>query len=139
MVADEAIQRLVIDEDEQARARHILEPFAAMVDPTPRSLKRYLMAYSMLRAVRTAEGSTVRMRPLALWTVVVSRWPTLGDYLQRFPESVELFKSGAERTHNELPSDLTSLFTDPPDELRTVMNHPDGPMNAQMIRECSGQ
>ena len=33
--------------------------------------------------VRTAEEPTVRMRPLALWTVVVSRWPTLGDHLPR--------------------------------------------------------
>jgi hypothetical protein len=39
MLADEAIQRLVIDEDEQARARHILKPVAATVDPMPRSLK----------------------------------------------------------------------------------------------------
>ena len=58
MLADQAIQRLVIDEDEQTGARHILKPVAATVDPTPRSLKGYLMAYSMLRAVRTAEGST---------------------------------------------------------------------------------
>ena len=50
MLADEAIQRLVIDEDEQTGARHILKPVAATVDPTPRSLKGYLMAYSMLRA-----------------------------------------------------------------------------------------
>ena len=51
MLADEAIQRLVIDEDEQTGARHILKPVAATVDPTPRSLKGYLMAYSMLRAL----------------------------------------------------------------------------------------
>ena len=82
-VGRRGIHRLVIDEDEQARARHILKPVAATVDPTPRSLKGYLMAYSMLRAVRTAEGSTVRMRPPALWSVVVSRWPTLGDHLPR--------------------------------------------------------
>ena len=77
MLADEAIQRLVIDEDEQTGARHILKPVAATVDPTPRSLKGYLMAYSMLPAVRTAGGSTVRVRPLA------SRWPTLGDHPPR--------------------------------------------------------
>ncbi len=83
MLTDQAIQRLVIDEDEQTGARHILKPVAATVDPTPRSLRGYLMAYSMLRAVRRAEGSTARMRPLALWTVVVSRWPTLGEHLPR--------------------------------------------------------
>jgi hypothetical protein len=127
------------DKDEQAHARHVLEPFAALVDPTPRSLKRYLMAYSMLRAVRTAEGSTVRMRPLALWTVLVTRWPMLGDYLQRFPESVQLFSYVDERALKEVPADVVSLFKDPPEELRAVMNHPDGPLNAQTIRECSGQ
>jgi hypothetical protein len=50
-VGRRGIHRLVIDEDEQTGARHILKPVAATVDPTPRSLKGYLMAYSMLRAL----------------------------------------------------------------------------------------
>jgi tetratricopeptide (TPR) repeat protein len=138
-VADQAIQRLVVEPDAQARTRHVLEPFAALVDPTPRSLKRYMMAYSMLRAVRTAEGSVVNVRPLALWTVLIIRWPMLGDYLQRFPESVELFKTRDERALKDLPPELVSLFTDPPEELRRVMNHAAGPLDARRIRECSGQ
>ena len=73
MLADEAIQRLVIDEDEQTAARHILKPVAATVEPTPRSLKGYRVQHALGR--RTAQGSTVRVRPLA------SRWPTLGDHL----------------------------------------------------------
>jgi hypothetical protein len=140
-LANKAIQKLVIDPDAQTRTRHALEPFAKLVDPTPRSLKRYVMAYSMLRAVRTAEGSVVGVSKLALWTVLTTRWPMLGDYLQRFPESVELFKTGDEQALKELPPELVSLFTDPPDELRKVMNHPKpaGPLNALTIRICSGQ
>lgn len=64
-VADHAINRLVVEPDAHIRTRHALEPFAALVDPIPRSLKRYVMAYSMLRAVRTAEGSVVSVRKLA--------------------------------------------------------------------------
>lgn len=63
----------------------------------------------------------------------------LGDYLQRFPDSVELFKIRDERALKDLPPELVSLFTDPPDEPRRVMNHPDGPLDANTIRICSGQ
>jgi hypothetical protein len=31
------------------------------------------------------------------------------------------------------------VFTDPPDELREVMNHEAGPLDEQTIRACSGQ
>ena len=80
-----AIEQLVIDPDAQERTRHVLEPFAALLDPRPRSMKRFVMAYSMLRAVRTAEGSVVGVGPLALWTVVATRWPLLAQHLQSRP------------------------------------------------------
>ncbi len=83
MLADGAIQRLVIDEDEQNGCASHTQACRRDGGPDAALTKGYLMAYSMLRAVRTAEGSTVRVRPLALWTVVVSRWPTLGDHLPR--------------------------------------------------------
>jgi hypothetical protein len=138
-VADKAIQRLVVDADAQAHTRHVLEPFTKLVDPTPRALKRYVMAYSMLRAVRTAEGSAVEVAPLALWTVLITRWPALGDYLQRYPDSVDLFKSDDERALKVIPPDLVTLYSDPPDELWAVLRYPECPLNAQRIRVCSGQ
>ncbi|WP_431241092.1 P-loop NTPase fold protein (plasmid) [Mycolicibacterium aichiense] len=137
--ADAAIQRLVLDDDAQVATRHLLEPFAVLVDSTPRSLKRYVMTFSMLRAVRTAEGSNVDPRLLALWTALITRWPTLGDYLQRYPESVALFAAPHSAAAERIPRELISLFTEPPNELKTLMNHPAGPMDEHAIRACSGQ
>jgi len=134
-----AIEKLVVQPDAQQSTRHALEPYAALLDPTPRAMKRFVMAYSMLRAVRTAEGSVVGIGPLALWTILQTRWPMLANYLQASPEAVRLFQVSADRIPGSAPVELMPLFTDPPSELRAVMNHPDGPMNAQTIRECSGQ
>jgi hypothetical protein len=134
-----AIEKLVVRPDAQQSTRHALEPYAALLDPTPRAMKRFVMAYSMLRAVRTAEGSVVGIGPLALWTILQTRWPMLANYLQASPEAVRLFQVSADRIPGSTPVELVPLFTDPPNELRAVMNHRDGPMNAQTIRECSGQ
>jgi hypothetical protein len=102
-------------------------------------MKRFVMAYSMLRAVRLAEGSVVGVGPLALWTILQTRWPLLATHLQASPEAVCLFQVPADQIPGSTPAELVRLFADPPGELRAVMNHPDGPLDAQTIRECSGQ
>jgi hypothetical protein len=134
-----AIDRLVVEPGAQEATRHALEPYASLLDPTPRGMKRFVMAYSMLRAVRTAEGSVVPLEPLALWTILSIRWPLLAECLRDRPDAVRLFQ----RTEDELPAtvppELARLFADPPDGLRAVMNHPDGPLTAATIRECCGE
>jgi hypothetical protein len=137
--SEEAIDKLVVQPGAQQSTRHALERYASLLDPTPRAMKRFVMAYSMLRAVRTAEGSIVGVGPLALWTILQTRWPMLADYLQTFPEAVRLFSVPADRIPASTPAELVPLFTDPPGELRAVMNHHDGPMDARTVRECSGQ
>jgi hypothetical protein len=134
-----AIDRLVVQPGAQDSTRHALEPYASLLDPTPRAMKRFVMAYSMLRAVRTAEGSVVGVGPLALWTIRRTRWPMLASFLQSAPEAVRLFTEPAGRIPPTVPAALVPLFTDPPRDLRAVMNHPDGPMDATTISECSGQ
>jgi hypothetical protein len=102
-------------------------------------LKRFVIAYSMLRAVRTAEGWVVGVGPLALWTILQTRWPTLANHLQYEPEAVRLFRTPADRLPASTPAELVSLFSDPPSELRAVMNHPDGPLDVRPIAACCGQ
>jgi hypothetical protein len=138
-VADVAIDRLVVERDAREETAHALEPFGPFLDPTPRAMKRFVMAYSVLRAVRTAEGCVVGVGPLALWTVVVTRWPLLAEYLQANPAAVRIFAVPAERIGSSVPAELTSLFQSPPDDLRKVMNHAAGPLDEDKIRECCGQ
>jgi hypothetical protein len=138
-VADQAIERLVVEREAQQQTRHALERFAPLLEPTPRAMKRFLMAYSVLRAVRTAEGSVVPVGPLALWTIVVTRWPLLAQFLQQDPSAVRLFSVPPERLGRAVPELLAPLFTEPPAELRAVMNHEAGPLREDTIRECCGQ
>lgn len=137
--SEAAITRMVVEPDARRHTQHALEPYAGMLDPTPRAMKRFVMAYSMLRAVRIAEGSVVGVGPLALWTIVQTRWPTLAEFLQADPAAVRLFAVPAGQLPDAIPAALRPLFANPPAALRAVMNHPDGPLDERAIRECSGQ
>ena len=134
-----AIERLVVESGAREETQHALEPYAQLLDPTPRAMKRFIMSYSMLRAVRTAEGSVVGIGPLALWTILQNRWPLLADYLQEYPEAVKLFQEQPERFDTSMPEEISPLFTNPPDALKAVMNHPDGPLTTLAIQESCGQ
>jgi KAP family P-loop domain len=137
--SDVAIERLVVESGAREETKHALESYAYLLDPTPRAMKRFIMSYSMLRAVRTAEGSVVPLRLLALWTILQNRWPLLADHLQEHPEDVKLFQERPEQFDSSMPEEIAPLFTNPPNSLREVMNHPDGPLTTQAIRECCGQ
>jgi KAP family P-loop domain len=137
--APDAVRLLVVDDRARAVTSHALEQYAELLDPTPRAMKRFVMEYFMLRAVRTAEGSVVKRGPLALWTIVLTRWPLLAEFLRNSPPSVQLFGSSPTQIPSSVPADLIDLFLDPPQDLRNVMNHPHGPLDAKRIREASGQ
>jgi hypothetical protein len=138
-VSEQAINKLVVEPAAQEDIRHALEPYASLIDPTPRAMKRFVMAYSMLHAVRLAEGSVLETGPLALWTILQIRWPMLGSFLQSTPDAVQMFDAAPERVAASVPAALVTLFTDPPADLRAVMNHSDGPLDARKIAESSGQ
>ena len=137
--SDVAIDRLVVESGAREETKHALEPYAYLLQPTPRAMKRFIMSYSMLRAVRSAEGSVVPLGLLALWTILQNRWPLLADHLQEHPEDVKLFQERPEQFDSSVPEEIALLFTNPPNSLRDVMNHLDGPLTTQAIQECCGQ
>jgi hypothetical protein len=65
----------------QTATEHALETYSPLLPPNPRSMKRFLNMYSVLRAARTAENNTVATAPLAVWTLLRVRWPSLADHL----------------------------------------------------------
>ena len=137
MVSDAAIRRVVLDETARAATSHALEAYAALVGDTPRAMKRFVMSYDVLRAVRFVEGSVVAIGPLALWTVLSMRWPLLAEHLSRHPDDVRYF--GAPRDMPpRIDTALVELFVDPGEELTAVMNHSDGPLVETVIRDCCG-
>ncbi|WP_273934674.1 hypothetical protein [Kutzneria chonburiensis] len=92
-------------------------------------MKRFVNTYSVLRILRTMESTTVGTDPLALWTIILIRWPLLAGHLERDPELIEVIKADG-----EIPEPLRSLeptvrrfLTDAPTELTPAL-----------IRSCCG-
>lgn len=139
LASDVVIDRLVMEEDAQRETRHALEAYAPLVSATPRAMKRFVMAYDVLRAVRSVEGSAIGRGPLALWTILRVRWPLLAEYLEGYPEDVRCFCTPLEDLPRRIPPALAPLFAAPGDDLRAVMNHADGPLTAEVIRKCVGR
>jgi hypothetical protein len=136
--ADVAIGQLLSQESAQ-QTEHALMPFWRLLDPNPRSMKRFVMAYSIARAVSVAEGNVIELEPLALWTIMTLRWPLLAEHLQAEPEDVAYFRAARDALPPWIPGSLSSLFTEPPHDLRAVMNHPNGgPLTAEVIHRCCG-
>jgi hypothetical protein len=69
-------------------AEHALTPFEDYLEPNPRSIKLFVNSYGVLRSLRTLEEIFVPSGPLALWTVVETRWPHLADLLRAHPDAI---------------------------------------------------
>jgi hypothetical protein len=134
-VAGAALDKLTTPEA-VAATEHSLQRFAVLLPPNPRTMKRFVNAYSAMRAVRTLEGNPVRVESLALWTIIEIRWPSLADHLRRRPESITLVgQTGAEL--GAVPETLRPLFADP--ALRVLITFdPPAPLDADLIRMCCG-
>lgn len=119
---------------------HALQKFAPLLDANPRSMKRFVISYSIARGVRTVEGSVVGVEPLALWMVVRSRWPALADYITAHPESIDLVGSDNEAiTAKGVPTELVPLFEDSDHSIREVVEFLHGKrLTPAEIRECCG-
>jgi KAP family P-loop domain len=135
MVADTAVDRLTAPLV-QATTEHALQRFATLLDPNPRSMKRFLNAYSMTRNVRTLEGNPVPIEALALWTILHIRWPSLADYLRRHSEGID-WVGNSDQYVDLIPESLYPLF-DMPELTRLVAFAVDNPLTPEQIRACCG-
>lgn len=134
-VAVTALEKLTMPEV-AAATEHSLQRFGPLLAPNPRSMKRFVNDYSILRAIRTLEGNPVRSEPLALWAIIETQWPALADYLRCRPEAMGLLgKSAAEL--EAIPVGLRSLFSDP-GVLRLANFEHGGPLTPELINSCCG-
>lgn len=130
-VAGDAVQKLNAPEIER-ETEHALQKFHALLDPNPRSMKRFVNAYTMARAVATLQGTAIARDPLALWTIVTIRWPQLADELRAHPDAVT-----SPDDASDLSDDARSLLQRP--DVRGVLSFDrGGPLTAQQIRTCCG-
>jgi hypothetical protein len=79
-----AVEKLATAAVEES-TEFFLSPFAPLLDPNPRSMKRFVNAYALQRDLAVLAGLDIvdhtRRKQLALWTIVCLRWPLLEEYL----------------------------------------------------------
>jgi|GEM_PF-1286617 len=79
----------------QEEREHLLRPYAAFVEPNPRSMKRLINAYGFKRGFEFLAGplpggsvATVSQDVLIRWTIIELRWPALAAHLAKKPEDL---------------------------------------------------
>jgi len=79
-----AVEQLGTAQVEES-TEYFRSPFAPLLDPNPRAMKRFVNAYALQRDLALLGGldimETVKRKQLALWTIVSLRWPLVEEYL----------------------------------------------------------
>jgi hypothetical protein len=127
-----AVERLASAEIEKKVSAFLL-PFAPLLEPNPRSMKRLLNAYAIRRDLAILSGLDVlahegRRRKLALWTILALRWPALEDFLRE--------KAGGDDA--EPSAEVAALLSS--SDLKQVVLAPDlgGPLTLDDLKELLG-
>ncbi|MEV0089722.1 P-loop NTPase fold protein [Saccharopolyspora sp. NPDC050642] len=114
---------------------HALQKFTSLMDGNPRSMKRFVNTYSVLRAARTLEGITVDSDVLAFWTVLHIRWPLLTEYLEANLNAVASTGSTEVRL-DSMPDEYGPLLEDP--ELLHVLATSPVRLTPDLVGACCG-
>ena len=134
-VADKVVEKLA-EPQVQHTTEHSLERFAPLLEPNPRAMKLFVNAYGMARTVQILEDNVVPRGPLALWTIVRTRWPGLADYLRAHPDAISVIAGGTPASA-AIPDGIAALFA--ASDVREVLEYADGgPLTASLIRACCG-
>jgi hypothetical protein len=86
---EEMIVRLATPDMTANIEKHTLSPYAPLLEPNPRAMKRLVNAYSVNRALSTLGHLDIPQEQLALWTILAMRWPRLAEYLEEEPEDIQ--------------------------------------------------
>jgi hypothetical protein len=96
--------------DVEKHEEHFLLKFRDFLEPNPRAMKRLVNAYRTQKTLDIIKGGE-RSDPnkLALWTILVMRWPRLAEYLEARPGMIEYI--GIEKLPVEdLPPELKEFL-----------------------------
>jgi hypothetical protein len=117
VLAQAGLERLAAPEM-RLKTEHALLSLEPLLERNPRAMKRLVNAYDVQRALLIQRGPTQVYVPdlpkkLGLWTIVLGRWPSLAQWLQTNPESLDWIL-GLSDDPKLLPGDpeLKALFSD---------------------------
>lgn len=114
---------------------HALQDWAKFLDNNPRSMKRFVNTYIVLRAARTYEGISVTSDVLAFWLVLQTRWPILTEYFEANLNSLGT-ESDKKIDLDTFPEKYQPILTDP--EFRQVIREAKVELTPDHIRACCG-
>jgi hypothetical protein len=132
---EEAAKRLVTPEV-SSHTESALERYASYLDPNPRAMKRFLNVYQVQRSVALLTGTVLDDDPerdadkLAMWTLLLMRFPTLADYLAHHPEMVDA------DSIQDMPGQLQALFHSENVQRLLKGESMSGPLSATTIKAC---
>ncbi|HEU4880915.1 MAG TPA: P-loop NTPase fold protein [Longimicrobium sp.] len=130
-----AAQRITTPEAQRETQKHLLEGFADLLEPNPRSMKRLVNAYGLHQATHFLEHRHVAPDALARWTLIELRWPLLADHLESHPETIAAVDGGAEPAG--IPDALKPLLRD--EALRDVVRGgAAAPLDEAALRQIVG-
>lgn len=127
--------------DAEREYERALTPFAQLLDPNPRAMKRLVNAYGMARSVEVLNFKNLSVNRAAqqrraLWTILNLRWPLLGTWFSEHPAHIELV--GKEQLPQIIPNELRPLFTDP-EVVSVVKGQTDGvetELDTAGVKDC---
>jgi hypothetical protein len=106
---EEMVVRLAAPDITTRIENHTLGPFAALLEPNPRSMKRLVNTYSVNRALSTLGRLDIPPEKLALWTILTMRWPKLAEHLEEEPKDIEQIGNSAP---SDVEASIDNLFND---------------------------
>ncbi|MET0310118.1 MAG: P-loop NTPase fold protein [Sphingomonas sp.] len=114
---------------------HSLQPFADLLEPNPRAMKRLVNAVGMAQARAFLEARDVSLDTLARWTLLELRWPLLADHIAGDIEAIDCARDPAGAS--TLPPSIAALATDR--NVRAVVAPKDQPgLDAALLGKLLG-
>jgi WD40 repeat protein len=115
---------------------HELQKFAALLEPNPRSMKRFINAYSVALSTALLEERRPEPSQLALWTIVRMRWPDLAGHLALNPQLIRDLAVAGTKAPPDTPENLVPLIGDP--TVTEVVTFGNRPLDESGIRGLCG-
>lgn len=126
---------------------HRLQKFAPLLEPNPRAMKRFVNDWDINRTIALWAEMDIDKDQLALWTILMRRWPLLAYYLHDHPKKIIMFSETSEVELNEIQrqdSEFEPIFLEliNNDEVRRVVTGQIGniklpvQLDEDLIKKC---
>lgn len=97
VIGDQALREIFVESrfsqpEFKEKTENFLKKFSSFMEPNPRSMKRLVTAFGIWRARDILSGNYVDEDKLAQWVIISQRWPTVANFLEKYPEIPDIIK-----------------------------------------------